>query len=316
MAGFRTVSARWRMIVESLTRPYRVSLPMVALVALIPCYIYVAALIAGRPLHAPALLFDRSIPLRPTWALLYGPFYLFLIILPVFVVRQDDHLRRTVWAYLLVWGTALEAFMVYPTVAPRPTIVLGDGFAVWGLRFLYAADPPYNCFPSLHVAHSFVSALTLYRSHRLVGVAAVLCASLVGISTLYTKQHYILDVAAGVLLASLAYALLLHHVPRDAIAQRDRDLVPSFALLTIGLVGIGLACFWLVYQVGPRPTLAHRGRSHVSGTISRRRDGERGSVGAWQPGVLAPPGSGGDTDSGRDPSGGSSLPGGLSPAHH
>jgi hypothetical protein len=46
-----------------------------------------------------------------------------------------------------------------------------------GLRFLYSSDPPYNCFPSLHAAHSFVSALTCYRVHRGVGIAAVLGAS-------------------------------------------------------------------------------------------------------------------------------------------
>src|SRR2546422_643919 len=81
--------------------------------------------------------------------------------------------------------------LVYPTMPPRPARVIGEGFAVWGLRFLYSADPPYNCFPSLHVAHSFVSALTCYRVHRGVGIAAALCASLIGVSTLYTKQHYI-----------------------------------------------------------------------------------------------------------------------------
>lgn len=88
-------------------------------------------------------------------------------------------------------------FLVYPTVAPRPASVVGDGFAVWGLRFLYSADLPYTCFPSLHVAHAFVSALTCYRLHRAVGIAAVICAVLVALSTLFTKQHYVADVIPG-----------------------------------------------------------------------------------------------------------------------
>jgi membrane-associated phospholipid phosphatase len=237
------------MITDSLTRPYRVTIPMVVLVSLVPGYIVIAGLMPGRVLHTPELPVDRLVPLQPVWALVYGPLYLFLIFLPVFVVRQEEHLRRTVWAYLAVWLTAFVSFLVYPTVAPRPVSVGGEGFAVWGLRVLYAADPPYNCFPSLHVAHSFVSALTCYRAHRWVGITATLCASFVAISTLFAKQHYILDVVAGVFLAGVAYVLFLRTVSRDAIPEPDRRLAPVFAFVTMGLVGVALACFWVAYRL-------------------------------------------------------------------
>ena len=91
-------------------------------------------------------------------------------------------------------------FLLYPTRAPRPADVIGEGFGVWGLRLLYQMDPPYNCFPSIHVAHSFVSALTCYRVNRRVGIGAGLCASIVSVSTLFTKQHYVIDLPAGALL--------------------------------------------------------------------------------------------------------------------
>ncbi len=81
-------------------------------------------------------------PLVPSWALAYGALYLFLILLPVFIVRRDELIRRTVYAYLLVWITAyIFFFVVYPTAAPRPSLVSGEGFAVWGLRALYSSDP-------------------------------------------------------------------------------------------------------------------------------------------------------------------------------
>jgi membrane-associated phospholipid phosphatase len=192
---------RWTMVAQSLTRPYQVTWPMVALVTLVPFYIFIGDMMRGRTVHIPAVALDRALPLQPAWALVYGTLYLFLIVLPVFVVRQEEQIRRTVFAYLSIWITSYVIFLAYPTMAPRPSDVIGKGFAVWGLRFLYDADPPYNCFPSLHVAHSFVSALTCYRVHRRVGIAAMICASIVGLSTLFTKQHYILDVIAGILLA-------------------------------------------------------------------------------------------------------------------
>ena len=69
-----------------------------------------------------------------------------------------------------------------------------------------------------------MSALTCYRVHRGVGIAAALCASLIGASTLYTKQHYVLDVIAGILLACLAYVVFLRNYPREKIPELDRRL--------------------------------------------------------------------------------------------
>ncbi len=237
------------MVAESLTRPYPVTLPMVLLVLLVPLYLFLPALAPG-PMRVPEVALDRLVPLRPIWALVYGAVYAFLIILPVFVVRQPEHIRRTVLAYLTVWMAAYVCFVVYPTAAPRPAEVSGEGFAVWGLRFLYSSDPPYNCFPSLHVAHSFVSALASYRVHRGVGIAATVCALLVGLSTLYTKQHYIADVLAGIGLALVAYHLFLRNVSRVEVPELDRRLAPVFALGALGIVTVGTLCFWAVYQLG------------------------------------------------------------------
>jgi membrane-associated phospholipid phosphatase len=249
MRQARAVAVQWGMVVESLTRPYRVSVPMITLVALVPLYIVIAAAMPGGQVHVPALPLDRMIPLQPAWALVYGALYFFLIALPVFVVREEVHLRRTVLAYLVVWITAYLCFLVYPTVAPRPTGISGNGFALWGLRFLYSADPPYNCFPSLHVAHSVVSAVTCHRVHRRVGMLAMVCAALVALSTLFTKQHYLLDVVAGIALACAACALFLRGVPSAKISELDRRLAPTFALGTLAVAIIGTGCFWALYRL-------------------------------------------------------------------
>jgi membrane-associated phospholipid phosphatase len=125
--------------------------------------------------------------------------------------------------------------------------VIGEGFGVWGLRALYSSDPPYNCFPSIHVAHSFVSALTCYRVHRGLGVVATVCATLVALSTLFTKQHYIVDAIAGVLLALIAYGVFLRNDPREPIPAADRRIAPAIALCLIGFVILGLAGYWIAY---------------------------------------------------------------------
>jgi membrane-associated phospholipid phosphatase len=223
---------------------------MVLLVSLVPIYLVIAGRAQVGEAQAPALALDQLFPLAPVWALIYGALYAFLIVLPVFVVQQEDLIRRTVWAYLTVWIAAYVSFLVYPTYAPRPESVTGEGFAVWGLRFLYEADPPYNCFPSLHVAHSFVSAFAAYRVNRTLGFVAILFAALVALSTLFTKQHYVADVVAGTLLALVAYAIFLRGYSRANIPELHRRVAPYLALVVAGIVIFFGAVYWVAYLVG------------------------------------------------------------------
>jgi membrane-associated phospholipid phosphatase len=224
---------------------------MVLLAALVPAYVFIPGLRAVQTWHVPELPLDRRIPVWPVWSLVYGAFYLYLILLPVLVIRDAAHIRRTLFAYIFVWVASYGVFLLYPTSAPRPAHVAGQGFAAWGLRVLYDADPAYNCFPSIHVAHSFVSALTCYRLRRGLGLAATGCASLVAVSTLFSKQHYVLDVVAGIALACLAYLVFLWRVPQP-VPEADRGLAPAGAIATLGLVAGLVGALWVVYRVtGP-----------------------------------------------------------------
>jgi membrane-associated phospholipid phosphatase len=236
----------WQTIAAAFGRPYPVTWPMITLMAIVPLYVFIGVWAAGRPLHIPALAADARVPLVPAWGLVYGALYLFLILLPVFVVRDEPHVRRTFLAYLAVWLTSYAIFIGYPTAAPRPAHVAASGFTGWSIRFLYSADPGYNCFPSLHVAHSFVSALACRPVHRGVGRVAILCASLVAISTLLTRQHYIFDVVAGVALACAAQPIFLRsnvEVPRV-----DHRAAPAMTVAAALIVTIVLAAAWAAYS--------------------------------------------------------------------
>lgn len=180
-AAILTVAAGWRLAVASLRRPYRVTLPMVALVLLVPLYLFIPQLASDRTLWSRAVPLDALIALQPAWVLIYGPLYLFLILLPLFVVR-----------------------------------------------------------------------LASYRVHRRVGIVALICALLVGISTLFTKQHYVLDVAAGILLAGAAGAVFLRGVRREEVSEADRRAAPALALAVAALVAAMMGVYFSLYLLGVR----------------------------------------------------------------
>jgi membrane-associated phospholipid phosphatase len=215
-----------------------------------PLYFVIAILTRERPAHAPELALDRAMSVQSEWMIVYGSLYVFAVVLPLLAVREAALFRRALQAYLLVMLVAYAGFLLYPTVAPRPADVSGVGFAAWTLRLAYSLDPPYNCFPSLHVAYSFVSALTCFRVHRTIGIGAIVWAALIGVSTVYTKQHYVVDVIAGAVMACAAYLLFLRGYSRAAVSEGDRRRARIGTLSAVGLYGIVVAGFWLAYKAG------------------------------------------------------------------
>jgi membrane-associated phospholipid phosphatase len=221
-----------------------------ALVSLAPLYFVIGELTRNWPAYAPAIAWDRAVSLQPAWMLVYGSLYVFVVIMPLLVVREPGLLRRAMQAYLSVMVVSYVGFLLWPTAAPRPADVPGEGFSAWSLRLAYSIDPPHGCFPSLHVAYSCVAALACYRVHRGVGVVAGLWAALIGVSTLFTKQHYIVDVIAGALAAYGAYLLFLRGHRREAIPDNDRRRAPLRAFAALGVFAVMVAGFWMAYRMG------------------------------------------------------------------
>ncbi len=242
----------WGMVVAMLTRPYplrpRVVVPAVTMMVLVPFYLVIAAVTNDRPLHAPELALDRMIPLQPPWSVVYLS-YLLSPFLPLIMIRQEEHIRRTFLAWLMVWSVGYVWFLVYPTVAPRTDEVNGNGFFAWFLQGIYDADPPRNCFPSLHVATACVAALACGRVHRGVGLAAGGWAALIAVSTVFTKQHYVADVIAGIFLAGAAWVVFLRNCPGGPVPELDRRAAPFLMLGLFGLYGLFVAGSWVAYQL-------------------------------------------------------------------
>ncbi len=98
----------------------------------------------------------------------------------------------------------LVIFVLYPTTYPRPA---GDtSYPLF--EFLKFFDSPTNCFPSLHVAIPIFLALAIWRGGKKIGILFLFWAILLALSTLTTKQHYLLDVFGGILTALLGLLLI------------------------------------------------------------------------------------------------------------
>jgi len=222
---------------------------MIALAAVIPGYLLIPALVKDRPMHTPALALDALIPVEPAWAPVYLSLFL-AALLPAFVLHQQELIRRTLLAFIAAWLSAYAFFLAWPTRLPRPAVTGGEGFLAWLLQAIHSSDAPYNCFPSLHVAQCFLAAFAVHRVHAGVGRAAGVWASAVAVSTLFTKQHYVVDVAGGVVLAFLAHLAFIRGFPREAVPGLERRVAPLLALGAAGVYGVLLGGMWVAYRLG------------------------------------------------------------------
>jgi membrane-associated phospholipid phosphatase len=235
-----------------LRRPFplraRVIVPAVTLMVLVPIYLVIPLATRGRTLHLPEMTLDRMVPVQPAWAVVYLSYFVFPV-LTLLVVRQEELFRRTLLAWLAVWLTGYACFFIYPTILPRPAGEWGTGFFAWFLRGVWDADAPRNCCPSLHVASPFVATLAIWRVHRGTGLAVGAWAALIALSTLFTKQHYVVDVISGILLAFVAGAVFLRNCPREPISDNDRRAIPVLVLGVIGVYALVVAGLWAAYRL-------------------------------------------------------------------
>lgn len=151
---------------------------------------------------------DLVIPFLPWTVSIYIGAFLYWVIAIVVILRGGkDNAFRFLCAHMVSLLVALVFFLFLPTTNTR-SIPVGGGFWEWGMRLLYALDTPDNLFPSLHCELSWLC----WRALRPVpGVSkfwkgfALVFTLLVFVSTLTTKQHILIDVAGGWLLAELAF---------------------------------------------------------------------------------------------------------------
>ncbi|MCD7824683.1 MAG: phosphatase PAP2 family protein [Clostridiaceae bacterium] len=156
---------------------------------------------------------DNAIPFLPGWSVVYLGCFLFWGINYILITRQkkEDWFRFATADYLsrIVCGIF---FILLPTTNVRPEVV-GEGIGQSLIRFVYSMDAPTNLFPSIHCLVSWMCFIGIRGKEyvpKWYRIFSCLFAAAVFASTLFTKQHYIIDVFAGVIIAEVCYYISNH----------------------------------------------------------------------------------------------------------
>jgi membrane-associated phospholipid phosphatase len=160
--------------------------------------------------------------LRGTWMLwVLNHLYLAaqLVVLPgslFFLYRRSrplyERLRNTI---LATWLISIPIYAAFPVAPPRlagvglvDTITSQTGFALSG-KLTTSFYNELAAVPSLHVGFAVAIGIALASALRnpVAKTIALLWGPIVGLAVVATGNHYVFDIAAGVIVAALGYGL-------------------------------------------------------------------------------------------------------------
>ena len=163
--------------------------------------------------RTPLTQWDTRIPFKPEWVWIYSGLYYPFWLSPILLLADFDDFWPLCSSYVVLLIGQMIVAHILPVKTPRDWRQYDENNS-WSERFLgfvQRIDKGGNAFPSMHVAIAVLTTLHIvflanigeHPEFLLVWIIPVIIA----ISTLYTKQHLIVDVPAGAILAVAVFFL-------------------------------------------------------------------------------------------------------------
>ena len=187
--------------------------------------------------HIVELPVDQMIPFWPPAIIIYASAFAQWLIGYVVIARDSkEACDKVLGAEFTAKVICFTIFLIFPTTNIRPEVT-GHGLIPWGMRFMYMVDAPRQLFPSIHCLDSYMVWRGISRMKnkppKAYQVGMLVLTLGVFAATLMTRQHVIVDVFGGVLVAELG--LLLGKVLKAerifdgmrAVVRRNQKRIPN-----------------------------------------------------------------------------------------
>jgi len=166
--------------------------------------------------HLINLSIDLKIPFCEYFVIPYVFWYVYITFAFVYMLLFESSECFYSFCKMMFSGMiiCLICYTIYPTgLNIRQSFDTGKNICTWIVALLYSIDPSANVFPSLHVFTCAGIALAyrhtnLKKEHKRIYAAIVTAAIVIIISTMPIKQHSVLDVISGIVLAFIIYIIV------------------------------------------------------------------------------------------------------------
>mgnify|MGYP001086726925 CR=1 FL=1 len=180
--------------------------------------------------HVMHCALDDAIPFSE-WALIpYLLWFVYLIGALAYTFFQDvPAFRRMMKFIILTYSFALLTYWLFPNCQHLRPVLSDNDVLTRLVSMLYRSDTNTNVCPSIHVIGSFAVYFAARDSRMLskppIRLTVFILTVLISISTVFLKQHSVLDVLAGLLVCAAAYPMIYplpahHALPAPAVMQK------------------------------------------------------------------------------------------------
>lgn len=163
-------------------------------------------LVGSRFHYSLALKLDSMIPFVSAFISIYLLAFISWIVGYIVIARENKKVCfHYISAEMIAKLICFIIFLIFPTTIVRPEIV-SDGVFNFITNFVYWIDEPVSLFPSIHCLESwmcFRGSIPLKKVGLIYKVVMFIGALLVFLSTVFVKQHVIVDIVGGILVAEI-----------------------------------------------------------------------------------------------------------------
>ena len=169
---------------------------------------------------------DAKIPFCEFFVPAYYFWFVFLIGIHFYTAFFDLPAFKKLMYFIMISYTLTSLiYIIYPTCQElRPDEFARDNIFVRIVKGLYAFDTNTNVCPSLHVIGSFAVLFTSWQCKRfktpLWQIGFVTATVLISLSTVFLKQHSVIDIWAALAVCAAAYPFAF--ILPDKLAKKRR----------------------------------------------------------------------------------------------
>lgn len=160
-------------------------------------------------------IFDDYIPFCEYFIIPYLLWFAYIAVTLGYLFFND---KQGFYKASAIMFSGMTIFLIICTVFPnglnlRPEVFTHDNFCIELVKRIYQTDTPTNVLPSLHVYNSIccyiaISHCEKLQHSRLIQKGSLVLSILIILSTMFLKQHSVVDVVAACVMAYFMYSLI------------------------------------------------------------------------------------------------------------
>ncbi|KAJ53835.1 membrane-associated phospholipid phosphatase [Clostridium tetanomorphum] len=154
---------------------------------------------------------DKNIPFMKEFIIPYIMWYPYIFIIFLYLCLKNlNTYYRTLISLNIGLIICYITYFLFQTTVPRPHLYGNDIF-IQLTKLIYRFDKPFNCFPSIHVLTCYLMIKGInFQSNcnKFTKLFVYITSITIIISTLFVKQHVIMDLISAIALAELIFHIV------------------------------------------------------------------------------------------------------------